>query len=242
MISLQNITKKFGEKTAVNNVSFDIKPGEVVGFLGPNGAGKTTTMRVLTGFYKPDNGKVILNFGEKDLTPESVEARRQIGYLPEGNPLYPEMKVGEYLEFIATIKNKFKTQMTNDKSNSNDKIQNSIIKECGIIEVLNQPISELSRGYKQRVGLAAAIIGDPKILILDEPTSGLDPNQQEEMYVLLKKLSQDKTIILSTHILSEVEKVCSRVIIINKGKIVLDESVGKTKGRLEKKFREATKI
>lgn len=228
MISLQNITKKFGNKIAVDNISFEVKEGEVIGFLGPNGAGKTTTMRIITGFFEADNGKVLLNFGHHDQSPQKIEARNQIGYLPEGNPVYPEMKVKEYLEFIEKVKTNQKSQLTD------------IINECGVSEVINQPIGELSRGYKQRVGLAAALLSDPKILILDEPTSGLDPNQQEEMYALLKKLAKEKTIILSTHILPEVEKVCSRVIIINKGKIVADEKMSAIKSSLEKKFREVT--
>ena len=225
MIKLKNVSKQFGQVTAVDNVSFSIGKGEVVGFLGPNGAGKTTTMRMLTGFARPSSGEV--SVGTVNPDKDRVKAAKLIGYLPENNPLYSEMTVEEYLRFIASTK----TSSPNTKN---------IIKVCGVEEKLKHKIENLSRGYKQRVGLAASIIGNPEILILDEPTSGLDPNQVVEIRGLIKELGKKKTVILSTHILQEVEAMCSRVIIINKGSIVYDDKVPIRKGKLEKIFHDVT--
>ena len=191
MIVLEKISKYFGEKRALDNLSFKIKEGEIIGFVGPNAAGKTTTMRVIVGYLKPTTGEVTID--GKDPINERIDVLKQIGYLPENNPLYQEMKVFEYLNFIASIKN------------NRDNLE-SLKEQTGIKEVYESKIEELSRGYKQRVGLAAALIGHPKILILDEPTSGLDPIEQEKIRNLIKTLGKKKTIILSTHILSEVKR------------------------------------
>lgn len=226
MIILNQVSKFFKEKKAVDNISFSVKEGEIVGFLGPNGAGKTTTMRLIVGYLKPTSGKISVN-GKNPLE-ERIEVLRQIGYLPENNPLYLEMKVFEYLNFIASIKNQ------NEDLDDLKKI-------TGIEEVWQTKIEELSRGYRQRVGLTAALIGNPKILILDEPTSGLDPLEQEKIRELIKILGKKKTIILSTHILSEVEEVANRIIIINKGRLVYDGRKPKGKGGVEKLFKKLVK-
>src|SRR3989338_6144894 len=224
MISLSSVTKKFKNKTAVNNISFKAKEGEIIGFLGPNGAGKTTTMRLILGYLSPTEGKVTID--NLDPIEERIEVLKKTGYLPENNPLYQEMKVSEYLQFIASIKN------------SVNYLETAI--QVGLDDVLNSKIDELSRGYKQRVGLAAALLGEPSILILDEPTSGLDPLEQEKIRDLIKKLA-GKTIIFSTHILSEVEDVANRLIIIDKGKIVFDGKKTKGKGSVEKLFKKLVK-
>ncbi|MBU4331993.1 ABC transporter ATP-binding protein [Patescibacteria group bacterium] len=210
MIQVQNLTKKFNDITAVNEASFEIRDGEVLGFLGPNAAGKTTTMRIITGFIAPTSGTV--KVGDLDVRENSLEIRKKIGYLPESVPLYEDMKVYEYLKFIAEVRsipgNKVKTRIR------------EMIEACGLQKVIRQQVGELSKGYRQRVGLAQAMIHEPEILVLDEPTSGLDPNQIAEIRSLIKKLGEQKTVILSTHILSEVQATCSRVVIINDGKIV----------------------
>lgn len=226
MITLSQVNKFFGEKKALDRVSFQIKRGEIIGFVGPNGAGKTTTMRVIVGYLKASSGQVLVD--GKDPIDQRVEILRMIGYLPENNPLYSEMKVNEYLRFIGEVK---------DDQNNLEKLKTQI----GLTEVWEKKIEELSRGYKQRVGLAAALLGDPKILILDEPTSGLDPIEQEKIRELIKKLGKEKTIILSTHILSEVEEVATRVIIINQGKIVFDGPRPRGKGAVEKLFKKLIK-
>ncbi len=226
MIVLEKISKYFGEKRALDNLSFKIKEGEIIGFVGPNAAGKTTTMRVIVGYLKPTTGEVTID--GKDPINERIDVLKQIGYLPENNPLYQEMKVFEYLNFIASIKN------------NRDNLE-SLKEQTGIKEVYESKIEELSRGYKQRVGLAAALIGHPKILILDEPTSGLDPIEQEKIRNLIKTLGKKKTIILSTHILSEVEEVATRIMIINKGEIVYDGAKPKGKGGVEKLFKKLVK-
>jgi len=225
MILLSSVSKIFKDKTAVNNISFKAKPGEIIGFLGLNGAGKTTTMRLVLGYLIPTKGKISVN----DLNPldDRLEIVRQVGYLPENNPLYQEMKVEEYLQFIAAVKNSTASK--------------EIAERVGLSDVMNSKIEELSRGYKQRVGLAAALLGDPNILILDEPTSGLDPLEQERIRNLIKKLSKNKTIIFSTHMLSEVEDIANRLIIINKGKIVFDGKKPKGKGSVEKLFKKLVK-
>lgn len=210
MIRVENLTKKFGEFLALDKVSFEVQKGEVLGFLGPNGAGKTTTMRILTGLISPTEGNIkVENLNVLD---NSLEIRKMIGYLPESVPLYEDMKVYEYLKFMAEMRGVKKSQLV-------DKIR-KITEMCGLKRVIRQPISELSKGYRQRVGLAQAMINDPDILVLDEPTSGLDPNQIVEIRNLIKKIGENKTVILSTHILQEVNATCDRVVIINNGKIV----------------------
>lgn len=223
MIYLHKVSKIFGKKIAVEDISFKTKEGEIIGFVGPNGAGKTTTMRLILGYLKPTKGEVKVD----NLNPidERIEVLKKIGYLPENNPLYGEMKVKEYLDFIAEVKEE-------EESNKEE-----LIKKVGLDEVLNQKIEELSRGFKQRVGLASALFGNPKILILDEPTSGLDPIEQEKIRGLIKKLAKNKTIIFSTHILSEVEEVANRLIIIHQGRIVYDGAKPKGKGAVEKLFK-----
>ncbi len=211
-ISVKNLTKKYQTQRAVDNISFEVKTGEVLGFLGPNGAGKTTTMKIITGFMAPTDGDVKVNGISVREEPEKV--KQQIGYLPESNPLYQDMPVLEYLEFIAELQNVPK-----------EKRQSQIVKMvkvCGLNVEKHKKISELSKGYKQRVGLAQALIHDPEILILDEPTTGLDPNQIVEIRNLIREIGREKTVILSTHILPEVEATCDRILIINEGKIVAD--------------------
>lgn len=210
MIEIKNLTKSFGENIILDNISFSVKKGEVLGFLGPNGAGKTTTMKIITSFWPATEGSIKIDGIEVSDDPISI--RRKIGYLAETVPLYDDMLVIEYLKFIAGI-----------RSINKDKIKKRIkevIITCGLSKVIYQPIDELSKGYRQRLGLAQAIIHEPDILILDEPTTGLDPNQIAEIRDLIKKIGQEKTVIFSTHILSEVSATCDRVIIINNGKIV----------------------
>jgi len=225
MISLISVTKKFNQKIAVDHVSFKTKEGEIIGFLGPNGAGKTTTMRLIVGYLLTSQGKILVN----DLDPieNRIEILKQIGYLPENNPLYQEMKVDEYLQFIAKLK---------EADNFSQ-----VVDSVGLNDVLKSKTEELSRGFKQRIGLAAALLGNPSILILDEPTSGLDPLEQEKIRDLIKKISKHKTIIFSTHILSEVEDVATRLIIINQGKIVYSGNKPKGRGGVEKLFRKLIK-
>ena len=210
MIEIKNLTKKFGSNVVLDNISFSVKKGEVLGFLGPNGAGKTTTMKIITAFWSPTAGRVEVD--GLDVTKNSLEVRKKIGYLPETVPLYDEMKVNEYLKFVAAIRGLPKEQ-------ARERIK-EVVQLCGLAKVIRQPIEELSKGYRQRLGLAQAIIHQPEILILDEPTTGLDPNQIVEIRDLIKKIGQEKTVIFSTHILSEVSATCNRVIIINNGKIV----------------------
>lgn len=214
-IQLTEITKIYGTQKAVNAISFSAKKGEIVGFLGPNGAGKSTTMKILTGFIKPTEGTVFVN--EVDVVKNPIEAQKKIGYLPEHNPLYLDMYVREYLEFQASIHHIKKAS-----------IQQAIDK-VGLNEEAHKKIKELSKGYRQRVGLAAAILHNPDVLILDEPTTGLDPNQLVEIRQLIKELGKDKVVLLSTHIMQEVEAVCDRVIIINKGKLVTDKKLSALK-------------
>ncbi len=212
MIEVKNLTKRFGKIEAVSDISFSIEKGEIVAFLGPNGAGKTTTMKILTCFMRPTEGDV--KVGNYDIYDNPMDVKRSIGYLPENNPLYLNMRVIDYLNFVGCLK---------DVKGKNLKNAIEIVSEqCGITDVLYRRIGNLSKGYRQRVGLAQAIINDPPILILDEPTSGLDPNQRIEIRDLIKKLGKEKTVILSTHILSEAESTCNRILIINKGKIVAD--------------------
>ncbi|MBA3046759.1 ATP-binding cassette domain-containing protein [Patescibacteria group bacterium] len=224
MIEIKNLTKKFGSNTILDNITFSVKKGEVLGFLGPNGAGKTTTMKIITSFWSPTSGQVEVD--GLDARKNSLGIRKRIGYLPETVPLYDDMLVFEYLKFVAEIrglaKEGIKRAATNgahaNALNMKQRIK-EVVKLCGLAGVIRQPIEELSKGYRQRVGLAQAIMHDPDILILDEPTTGLDPNQIIEIRNLIKELAKEKTIILSTHILGEVSATCDRVIIINKGKI-----------------------
>ncbi len=210
MIQVEHLSKRYGDKLAVDDISFEVHEGEILGFLGPNGAGKTTTMRIITGFIPATSGNVrVANY---DVFTDSLMVRKQIGYLPENVPLYHEMRVNEYLMFRAQLKG-----VTRKERRA--KIQEALEK-CGVVDVQNQIVGTLSKGYRQRVGLADALVHDPKILILDEPTIGLDPNQIRQVRTLIKELGEHHTILLSTHILPEVEMICGRVIIINKGKLV----------------------
>ena len=210
MIEVQHLSKRYGPITAVDDVTFRVERGEILGFLGPNGAGKTTTMRILTGYMPATDGKAIV--AGFDVFDQPVEAKRRIGYLPETPPLYPDMTVGEYLAFVARIKSVPTSERT-------ARIQ-QVMNRTRITDVANRLCSKLSKGYKQRVGLAQALIHNPDVLILDEPTAGLDPKQIIETRQLIKELAGDHTIILSTHILPEVSQTCQRVVIINKGRVV----------------------
>ncbi len=214
MIEVHELTKDFGETRAVDAISFRVEPGEIVGFLGPNGAGKTTTMRVITCYLPPSSGSVEVD--GLDVQEKSLEVRQKIGYLPESAPLYLDMNVVDYLRFIAEIRAIPPTQRRGALRNA--------VEVCGLGDVLQKNVGQLSSGYKQRVGLAQAILHDPEILILDEPTRGLDPNQIEEVRTVIRELGQHKTIIFSTHILQEVQAICQRVLIIREGKLVFDGS------------------
>jgi ABC-2 type transport system ATP-binding protein len=211
-ISVLNVTKLYGEQKALDNISFNIKSGEIVGFLGPNGAGKSTMMKIITGFMPPTSGQVLVN--GTDVGDDNIEIRKKIGYLPENNPLYPDMYIREYLGFVASV---YKL------GNSKKKAISDIIEITGLTREQNKKIGELSKGYRQRVGLAQALIHNPEVLILDEATSGLDPNQIVEIRNLIKEAGKKKTVLLSTHIMQEVEAICDRIIIINKGVIKADE-------------------
>lgn len=215
MIEVRNLHKTFGLTIALDGVDFDVHKGEVLGFLGPNGAGKTTTMRIITGFLRPDAGTVrVAGF---DVAESPIEVKKRVGYLPEDNPLYNEMTVTEYLKFVGEVRGLKNGEMK-------DAFQR-VVETCGLKEVIKRPIGELSKGFKQRVGLAQVLLHDPEILILDEPTSGLDPTQIVEIRGLIKELGKEKTILLSTHILPEVSVTSSRVVIISKGKIVASGTV-----------------
>ncbi|MDY6799875.1 MAG: gliding motility-associated ABC transporter ATP-binding subunit GldA [Bacteroidota bacterium] len=213
-IQVKNLTKIYGAQKAIDQISFEIKTGEIVGFVGPNGAGKSTTMKILTGFIPPTSGNAKIN--NLDLIENSLEIRKHIGYLPENNPLYLDMYVKEYLEFVSGIYKLGKQTKTRIEQ---------IIEKTGLAIERQKKIGALSKGYRQRVGLAQALIHDPMILILDEPTSGLDPNQIIEIRNLISAVGKEKTVLLSTHIMQEVEAICDRIIIINKGKIVADDSI-----------------
>jgi ABC-2 type transport system ATP-binding protein len=222
-VSVRNLSKLYGDKKAIDDISFEVHSSEIVGFLGPNAAGKTTTMRVITGFLAANGGTVeVLG---KDIGEHPNEVRRLIGYLPENNPLYTDMNVLEYLEFSGRLSGIEKAYLP--------KRIREMIGVCGLSEVKHMDIGQLSKGFRQRVGLAQAMIHDPKVLIMDEPTSGLDPNQIVEIRNLIRQLGREKTVIISTHILPEVESSCSRVIIINRGKIVADGSTAELQGRFE---------
>ncbi|MCI0887513.1 MAG: ATP-binding cassette domain-containing protein [Chloroflexi bacterium] len=214
-IEVTGVSKFFGQLTAVNNLSFTIKKGEIVGFLGPNGSGKTTTMRMLTSFYTPDAGRIKID--GMDTQDDDLLTRFRIGYLPENNPFYADLLVKEYLDFVADLRGLSKE----------DRKRNipPTVEETGLSEVYYRPIGQLSKGYKQRVGLAQAILHRPSVLILDEPTEGLDPNQRLTIRDLIKSLGQERTVLISTHVMQEVESTCQRVLVISRGKLVADSPV-----------------
>jgi ABC-2 type transport system ATP-binding protein len=222
-IVVQNVTKLYGEQKALNNISFEVKTGEIVGFLGPNGAGKSTMMKIITGFIPASSGLVQVN--GKVVGTDDPEVRRKIGYLPENNPLYPEMYIREYLGFVASVYKLGK---------SKKKAIDDIISVTGLAPEQNKKIGSLSKGFRQRVGLAQALIHNPEVLILDEATSGLDPNQIVEIRNLIKEAGIEKTVMLSTHIMQEVEAICNRVIIIDKGVIVADEEKSNIYSKLKR--------
>lgn len=215
LVALTDIVKRFGETVAVDAATFSIDRGEVVGFLGPNGAGKTTTMRLLTQYLEPDGGTITID--GLSIEDHPVELRRRIGYLPETNPLYRDMLAGEYISFMGRLRG-----MSPDEIRART---DDVVAETGIEDVYYRPIHQLSKGYRQRVGLAQAILSEPEILILDEPTEGLDPNQRVEIRSLIRDVGTDRTVLLSTHVMQEVRKTCSRVVIINDGRIVADGAV-----------------
>ena len=208
-----NINKSYGGLKALNNISFKLKKGEIVGFLGPNGAGKSTLMKIITSFINQDSGEVLISSINKDI--DTILTKSKIGYLSENNPLYNDMKVVEYLNFISQL---YKLK------NSKKRIL-LVSKQIGLEKVMNKEINSLSKGFKQRVGIAAALVHDPEILLLDEPTTGLDPNQLVEIRQLIKEIGKKKIILLSTHIMQEIPKICNRVIVINNGNIVDDKSI-----------------
>ena len=210
-VEIKGLTKIYGEQKAVDNISFNIKQGEIVGFLGPNGAGKSTTMKMITGYLEPSAGDINVSGVNVKKTP--LDVKKKIGYLPESNALYYDMYVREYLGFIADV----------HKINNKQKAIENVIEQVGLTPESKKRVGQLSKGYKQRVGLAAALIHDPEVLILDEPTSGLDPNQIVEIRNVIKEQGKNKLVLFSSHILQEVEAICDRVIIINKGKIVADD-------------------
>ena len=235
MISISNITKKFGDFVAVDNLSMDVKLGEVLGFLGPNGAGKSTTMKMITGFMKPTEGLIKIKGMNVEINP--IECKKLIGYLPEGAPLYGDMTPLNMLKFVS-----FTRGMNSHEFN---KALDIVVVKTEITDVINQPIDTLSKGYKRRVGLAQALIHDPEILILDEPTDGLDPNQKHHVRNLINEMGRKKAIIISTHILEEVDAVCSRACIITKGKKIIDKKPSELKKSFKNKnldriFREIT--
>ncbi len=228
MIKVKNVTKKYGKFTAVDNISFTVRDGEIVGFLGPNGAGKSTTMNMITGFIEPTEGTIEVN--GYDVLDKPIKAKKQIGYMPEGVPLYSELTAKEFVTYMAELKRV-------DRKQRKESVE-KVLQETGLKEVEDKLIRNLSRGYKQRVSLAGALIGNPDVVILDEPTVGLDPKQITEIRQLIKKLGKNHTVILSSHILSEVSQICERVIIINKGKIIAID----TPENLEKKTQEKNVI
>lgn len=229
-IIIKNLTKKYDEQWALNKVSFSIKQGEVVGLLGPNGAGKSTLMKSITNAIIPDSGEILVNNSSVNLNP--IETKSKIGFLQENNPLYMDMYVKEYLHFVMNIRAVKKERVE------------EVIEQVGLTPEKHKKIHQLSKGYKQRVGLAQAILSKPEILILDEPTNGLDPNQIIEIRELIREIAKDTTIILSTHIMQEVEALCSRVILLNKGEVIADQPIEEFKGQyqnLEEAFQNLTK-
>ena len=223
-IKVENVTKLYGKQKVLDNVSFEISSGEIVGFLGPNGAGKSTMMKIITGFIPQTSGNVFVN--NINVLEEGLDVRKQIGYLPENNPLYLDMYVTEYLNYVAGLYHLGKKK--------NLQIE-EIIRKTGLKNEQHKKIEELSKGYRQRVGMAQALIHNPDVLILDEPTSGLDPNQIIEIRNLISKIGAEKTVLLSTHIMQEVEAICNRIVIINNGKIVADEQTGNLQSKVEEK-------
>ena len=228
-IKVNEVTKLYGEQKALDNVSFNVEKGDIFGFLGPNGAGKTTMMKIIMGVIPPNSGQIWVN--DLDIVEHSLEVRKQIGYLPENNPLYVDMFVREYLSFVASI---YKINTRQRKKRIDD-----IIEQTGLGIEQHKLIGALSKGYKQRVGIAQALLHNPSVLILDEPTSGLDPNQIIEIRNLIVQVGKQKTVLLSTHIMQEVEAICKRVIIINKGKIVADNSKEELQKTLSNKYAQA---
>ena len=214
-VTITEVSKSYGDKHAVNNISFEVGKGEILGFLGPNGAGKTTTMKMITCYIAPDQGNI--NVCGHEVGKNKEEIARHIGYLPEHNPLYLDMYVKEYLGFVAGV----------HKVKDKKRVISNLIEQTGINQEANKKIKQLSKGYRQRVGLAQAMINDPEVLILDEPTSGLDPNQLIGIRSLIKELGKEKTVIFSTHIMQEVQALCDRVTIINEGNLIIDESIDK---------------
>lgn len=214
-IQIKGVSKSFGSTQAVDNLTFNVRQGEVVGFLGPNGSGKTTTMRLLTSFYTPDSGSILIN--GVDTQEDDLETRSSIGYLPENNPLYEDLLVKEYLEFVADLRG-----MSSKERKRNLDLT---VEDTGLADVYYRPINQLSKGYHQRVGLAQAILHRPSVLILDEPTEGLDPNQRIGYRELVKALGEDRTVLLSTHVMQEVETTCERVLVINNGRLLADSPV-----------------
>ncbi len=212
MIKVENLTKYYGDLCALDNINFEVKKGEILGLLGPNGAGKTTTYRILTGYLNPTSGNIQVK--DYNIYENQIEIKRLIGYLPESAPIYHDMLVFDYLNYVADIKHV-------EKKKKISHIQ-ELAELCSLNEVMHMTIAELSKGYRQRVGIAHALMGDPEILIFDEPTSGLDPNQIAETREIIKRIGKKKTIVFSTHILSEAEATCDRMIILNEGKIVAD--------------------
>ncbi|MFA7449100.1 MAG: ATP-binding cassette domain-containing protein [Weeksellaceae bacterium] len=228
-ITIQNLTKKYGEQLALDNVSFSIQKGEVVGLLGPNGAGKSTLMKSVTGAILPTSGEIEVD--GFSVLKQPIETKKKIGFLPENNPLYYEMYVKEYLQFVANLRKENKQRIE------------EVIQKVGLTPESHKKIGQLSKGYKQRVGLAQAILSNPEILILDEPTNGLDPNQILEIRDVIREIGKSKTVILSTHIMQEVEALCSRVILLNKGKVISDSPIEEFKGQyksLEDAFHQLT--
>jgi ABC-2 type transport system ATP-binding protein len=221
MIRIENLTRYYGDSLAVDGISFEIRKGEVLGLLGPNGAGKTTTMRMLTCYLQPTSGNIKVK--DYNIHDHSLEIKKLMGYLPESAPIYPDMLVYDYLRFVADLRE-------TGKARTDSRIK-ELADICGINEVMHKTVGELSKGYKQRVGLAHAMMNDPEILVLDEPTSGLDPNQIVEIREIIKRIGREKTVILSTHILSEAEATCDRIVIINKGRIVADGAADELKSR-----------
>ncbi len=226
MIHVENLSKYYGDFCAVDQISFDIEKGEIVGLLGPNGAGKTTTLRMLTGYFKPTSG--LIHIKDYSIEDSALQIKRLIGYLPESAPLYHNMLVYDYLQFIADIRGL-------DKEKSRGRIM-ELVDLCSLNQIMHRSIGELSKGLNQRVGLAHAMMDDPEILVLDEPTSGLDPNQIVEIRDIIKEIGKEKTVILSTHILSEAEATCDRLVIINKGKIVADDTTRALKQRANEEY------
>lgn len=230
-LQIINLTKKFGEQTALNTININIEKNEIIGLLGPNGAGKSTLMKSITGVLKIDEGEILFN--DKNIITHSIETKKNIGFLSENNPLYHDMFVKEYLQFVADIHNIGKERI------------DEVVDLVGLTSEKSKKINQLSKGYKQRVGLAQAILHQPDLLILDEPTNGLDPNQIIEIRNLIKEISQNKTIILSTHIMQEVEALCTRVILIHQGNILQDCSIDDFKGKfqsLEEAFQYYTRV